>query len=364
MKPLISNKQYVLLLIAFITGSVLLLSFMDNNLKQDAWSAVPAGFLLSLPFILCYIHLCKRFPGKNILQINDIVYGAVLGRVVSLFYVVYFFVLTSFNMRDMGEFYTGFILPGAPMLSFIVVAALVSSYAVNKGLVPIARICVFIVTYNVITMITTGVMLIPKIDLRNFLPMFETPLPQLLRGYHIIAALPFGEAFVFMMVMPGVENPRKLTSLTLGGVAASGLILLLLSLRNTAVLGPASAILVGNTYQTARMINVGDILTRIELFTAIAITLSLFIKITTCHFALIKGVTHMLNLRTGKPLIVPLALICAVMGYIAFQSIIEHFTYAGEYHMFYPLLPEFILPPVTILVAALRHRGGAQRAAT
>lgn len=363
MKPIILPRQYVMLVIVFIVGSVLLLSFMDNMLMQDAWSAIPGGLLISLPFILCYAYLCKRFPGKNILEINDIVFGVVIGRFLSLFYVVFFFALLSFNLRDMADFYTGLVLTDTPLSFFLVVTALVSSYAVGKGIVPLARLCVFILGYTLITIAFTSLLLTTRMDLNNFLPAFETPLPVLLRGYHIIAALPLCEVFVFMMVMPGVDRPEKLTRMTLSGVGVAALLLLIISLRNTAVLGMSSSIQVGNSYQAVRMISIGDLFTRIELFLAISITSCLFVKIATCHFALVKGVTHVLGLRTGKPLIVPLGLLCVVLGYICYDSTIAHATLTSKYNMFYPLMPEFILPPVTVLVAALRHRSGVQKAA-
>ena len=364
MKQKIRSDQYVLLLIAFLAGNVLLLSLLDNALKQDAWTAIPAGWLLSMPFILCYVHLCKRFPGRNLMEINDTVFGIVLGRIVSVLYVLYFVILLSFNLRDLGDFYIGLVLPDTPMISYLIVVALVSAYAVNKGMVAISRISIFIVINAVFVIVSTAIMLIGNMDMSNFLPMFEASPINLLRGYHIMTALPFCEVFVFMMVMPGVDKPQRLTRLTLMGVGGGAALLLAVSMRNTAVLGNASSILVGNSFQSVRIISIGEILTRIEMLVAIAITLCLFIKITTCHFALVKGVTHVLGLHSGKPLILPLALICVVLSYIAFDSSVAHAAYASKYHMFYPLLPEFILPPLTVLVAVLRRLGGTQKATT
>lgn len=350
----ISSSQLLFLISGFILGSVLLLSFEDNTLKQDSWLGVIAAFVACAPFVLAIAMLVRRFPGKNFIDILSTIYGTYLGKALFLLYVGLFFLLLSFNMRDLADFYIGFIMPETPMAVLLIITMLVGGYAVHKGIAPIAKVGFLSVIYSFATVIITFLLLLKDMDFSNFLPIVAVPVDKFIQGSHILTALPYGEVFVFLMVMPSMRSEKKPARYVLGGVGAAAFAFLMITVRNIAVLGPSSAIYSGNSYQAVRMINIGEFLTRVELLTAIGITLSLFVKISVLFYATVAGATQLLKLQSHSSLILPLGSLAVVSAMIAFDSTVTHSYVAGRYHAFFTLLYTFIIPPLSLLIAVIR----------
>ncbi len=354
----VPSSQYRLLVTAFVVGSSLLLSFIDNMVRQDAWLVVVISFLFAFPFLAVYVLLAKKLPGKNLMEINDAVFGPVIGKIMSLLYLGYFFILISFNVLDMADFYIGSVMRETPKMPLIAIALAVAGYGVCKGIRTIAKAGFLSVAFTIITILATSALLIKDMDLSNFLPVMEAPKHTLAQSIHIFAALPYCEAFVLMMVMPSVGNGEKVGRTTLAGAFIGMLLLLLISVRNTAVLGPTTALFATNSYMAVRLIDVGEFFTRVELFVAISLIGALFIKVMVLLYAMITGFKTVFGLKSATALIVPVGGLITVLATIAFSSTVSH-AYAGmRYHAFFPLLFEFILPPVTLLVACIRKLPG------
>lgn len=350
----LSPTQLMFLISGFILGSVLLLSFEDNALKQDSWLGIIAAFAACTPFILAIATLARKFPGMNFIDILGAIYGRILGKAIFTLYIGIFFILLSFNMRDLADFYIGFIMPETPMPAILIIAMLVGAYAVHKGIASIAKIGFLSVVYSFCTVLITFLLLIKDMDFTNFLPVFDVPFNAFVQGTHILTALPFGEVFVFLMVLPSMRSEKRPARYVYAGVGITALTFLTITVRNTAVLGPSSAIYAGNSYQAARMINIGEFLTRVELLTAIGITITLFTKISVLLYATVTGVSQALKLRSQSSLILPLGALAVVLALIAFNSTVVHDYVAGRYHAFFTLLFAFIIPPLSLLVAAIR----------
>ncbi|MFZ5975665.1 MAG: GerAB/ArcD/ProY family transporter [Bacillota bacterium] len=350
----ISPAQFMLLMASFIVGSSLLLWFTDNIAKQDAWLVIATAFVVSIPFILSYAFLAKRFPGKSLIQISDIIYGPVLGKLISILYISYFLFLLSLNMLDLADFYMGFIMPETPTLVFLTVFGIICAYAVRKGIETIARISVFSLIYAFIVVAVTFLLLLGNIDLDNFLPMLQLSVKDYIQSTHIVAAIPFCEVAVFLMVFPSLNTTKKAGKYTMGGFAVAAFTLLLISVRDTAVLGPSAAIYSSAAYAAARLINIGEVLTRIEILVALGITVTLFIKVCVLFYASVTSVEQLFRVRSSSRLIVPIGIIAVVIAMSLFDSIIAHRENGALYHAIYALPFEFIIPPLSLLIAKIR----------
>jgi spore germination protein KB len=350
----ISSSQLMYLLICFILGSVLLLSFEDNTLKQDSWVGIVAAFIACTPFVLSVAFLAKKFPGKSLIDILSIIYGRILGKAFFVLYAGYFFILLSFNLRDLADFYIGYIMPETPMAVFLIITMLVSGYAVHKGIASIAKVGFLSAIYSFLSIIITFLLLLKDMDFTNFLPMFAVPADKFIQGTHILSALPFGEVFVFLMVMPSLRTGQNPVKVVYGGVGIAAVAFLIITVRNIAVLGPSSAIYAGNSYQATRIINIGEFLTRVELLTAIGITIGLFTKISVLFYATVKSTSQLFQLKSDNALLLPLGGLAIVLAIIAFDSTIAHQYVAGRYHAFFSLLFAFIIPPLSLLIAVIK----------
>ncbi len=350
----LKTSQLTPLTISFILGSALLITMVDGITAHDTWMVVIAGFVLCLPFLLIYAHLAKRFPGKSLIEMNDVIFGKVVGKIVSAIYVAYFFLLLTFNINDAAGFYVGYVMPDTPDMAFLIIFTLVCAFAVHRGLVAIAKVSLATTALAVTVVALTTLMLIGNMDFSNLLPMFDKPLGRYVQAVQIVVELPFLEIVSLLMVMPLIKDNRKLTRSWITGAAVAAVLMLAIVLRNTLVLGGASNILGENSFEAIRLINIGEFLTRIELLIAINYTTFFFIKISVLYYVTLNGISQLLRLERANALILPLGSIAVVFAYIKVDSAVIHAIWGAQYAPVFSFPCTVFFPLLMLIVAALR----------
>lgn len=353
----ISNLQLMFLIISFIFGSVFYFSFIDGIAHHDSWLAIIAGYLISLPIILSFAAISKSYPNKNLIQISDSIFGSYIGKVISFLYCLFFFWQFMLDLKEVGIFYTSYIMPETPMPVFIIIFALTSGYAVKKGIEVIARISSIIVFYGILITVLTFLLLLRDMDFSNFLPIFDIPMEKYIQSAHIIMAIHFSGIIVFLPIMSFTNNSKKLTGYVVKSVTIGAIVILAISIRNTSVLGPSSAIYLDASYQAVRQIDIGDILTRVELVIALGLTISLFIRTCVLFYATVSCFSQLLRLNSYHALILPIGGIAVIIGLIVHGSSIGMFNDATNYYPFLVFPFEVIFPLLSLLITKIRYKG-------
>ncbi len=354
MSDKIKTNQFIFLGVSFIMGSKLLITMVDGITGQDTWLVVIGGFLISIPFLLIYAHLAKRFPGKTLIQMNDIIFGKVVGKIISVVYLLYFFSLLTFNITDLSGFYTVYVMPGTPEMVFIVVLVLVSAFAVKRGMAAVTKLGMLAAIFAVGTATLTSALLIGNMDFSNFLPVLEKPVMTYVQATNIIVELPYLEVVAMLMLMPLIGDFKKITRSWVTGVLIAALLILLIVVRDTAVLGPASNILGDNSYEAVRLINIGEFLSRIELFIALNNTALLFIKTSVLYYATVTAFSQIFKIEKSNSLILPLGSIAMVFAAVKVESAVIHTVWGAQYAPVFSFPCTILFPVLMVIVAAVR----------
>ncbi len=93
----ISEKSLKHAIACFVLCSSLLIAFVTHMSKNGTWICAIAGWIIALPIVFVFVKLAEKFPSKDIIEINDIVFGKVAGKFLSVLYVFHFFALTFLN---------------------------------------------------------------------------------------------------------------------------------------------------------------------------------------------------------------------------------------------------------------------------
>ncbi|MHB1314185.1 MAG: GerAB/ArcD/ProY family transporter [Christensenellales bacterium] len=352
--PEIKRSQYTYLLAAFIMGSYLIMTFVKKLGAHDLWIIIVSGFLLSVPLLLCFVLLSKKFPNLNLAQILETVYGRIGGKAVAFLYFLNFLLLSSFNHTDVASFYGSVVMPETPQVVFLVVFGLLCAFAASRGIAAVAKISLLVVVYTLLTSSIATLLLAGKIDLKNFLPFFEMPAGDYLQASGIYAVISFGEAVILLSFMPMVKNKVKLPRYTVAGMAVALLFYLVVIFRDTSVLGPAHMVYNQSAYQSARMINIADFITRVELLITASLTSILFIKNSVLLYGLANTFRQIFGLKSYRPILLPLGSIAVVLALVKFPSEIAHLNWGLHYAFFYSMFFNVLFPLATLLVAKLR----------
>jgi spore germination protein KB len=257
----ISYREYLFLVFNHIIGYTLVLSFTDSVAKQDSWLVILSGFLTAIPFVLLYAVLAKRFPSKTLLEVYRLVFGKWIGTAVSFLYVLLFLVVLGFYLRDLEEFYTGFIQPETPPVLFVVVALTAAAYGIMTGIEFLAKMSFPFAVLSILSIVVTFVFLIGKMDFSNFLPVLRQPPKTYLSSISQFALVPCGQMMFLLMLTPKLRSARRLPRYSLLGLALGVSGFLLISIRNTAVLGPMASLVNSASYDATSLIDIGDIFT-------------------------------------------------------------------------------------------------------
>lgn len=347
----ISWNQYILLYFGFI-NSIALIFLPAAKAKHLIWLAVLASIMAGLFYVYVYVTLALMFPGKTFFAINDLVFGAYVGKLISASYLWFFLLSTALNLRVFGNFFT-VLYPETPLLVFLVMTILVSAMAVRRGIEVIARCAQFLVPITIIFAFFTTSMLIKDMDIRNLLPVAGISWKDFLQATQAVTSFLFGETIVFIMIIPYLNKVREAKK-SIIPLLLAGLYLAVITARNTAVLGIAGTIVQYPSFEVLKTINIGDILTRLEIIIAISFLFMGFLRISLFYYGLVLGTAQLLKLRSYKPLINPLAALITCLSIINFENVHEDFVFANFYFPLYSFPFQVGLPLLALVVAMLR----------
>ncbi len=356
-KGRISGRQLMFCVASFIHGSTLLSSFVVGITKQDTWVAIIAAFAVCVLLALMYITISKKFPGKNIISINDIVFGKVFGKVVSILYLWFFLSLTFLNTREVGNFVIGFVMPLTPLVAISVLIILTCAYAINKGIMTLARISFLCMILMISVIVLNTLLLWPDMNFSNFAPSFTLPLIDYVHGTHTLAILPFSEIMVFLMIFPYVDEKYDIKKPFLKGIFIGFVVMLLTAVRDWAALGSIATMVSELTFQAVRIINVGEIFTRMEVLFAIILFVLQFFKISILFYATTLGVAQIFGLKSYKPLVPVIGAIVVCLSIVVWNSVAEA-SYWGMYvAAVYSTFFEVVIPGITLIIVIAKGFG-------
>lgn len=358
-KEQISARQLMFSAACYITGSSLLTTYITVTTKQETWIAVIAGYLVSLLIIGLYAILVHLYPGKDIVQISIIVFGNVFGRIVSLLFIYYFFSLTFLNTRNIGEFLNGFVMPQTPMVALLIMFIFICVWAVRCGVETMTRYSTLFVGIVLFVLFITSVLLIKDMKLSNLLPVFSLPMIKYVQATHTMAILPFCEVFTFFMIFPFVKEKNKINGAVAKGLTIGFAILLCTILRNAAVLGPLIPMLSSPNFEVIRLIDIGHVLTRMDILYVGVLLMISFFKVTIALFATVTAISRVFNLHSYRFIVLAVGALTVVFSLEAFGSVAESSFWGANVAVVYSTFFEVVLPVATLLTAACRKMWNA-----
>lgn len=360
MKRKISSAQLLFSVASFIVASRMITKVLYSYLKQDSWIGILLGYLISLPVLMIYGALAKRFPSKNIIEISEAVFGKILGKIISACYTFYFMSLAVLYTRSVGTFVKTIILPNTPMALILILFVFICSWAVKKGIIGLTGCSTVLAAISAVLIIFNFLLLFKELEFKNFLPAFAMQPKNYLIGAHVVAAQSLCEIFVFFMLVPHMQKPEEFGRTARAGVTVATVILLIVTARDIAVLGSYTVVSTMPSFSVLRLIDVGDIFTRLEsLYTAIHISL-LFFNVSILYYATVSGFSRLLNVKSHQCFIHIFGALMITGALSVFESSYEHTQWNSSAAAIYATLFLFFLPAATLIAAAIRRLPGKE----
>lgn len=355
----VNGLDFMFAIACFIQSSSLLSSFFVSITRQDSWIVVIFGMLLCLPLVWVYKKLIESFPEKNLFGILQTIYGKYLGSFFCALYLLFFFILTTLNLSDLGQFVKSTIMIQTPLIVISATFMLTSCWAIFVNELHHMVKYGFIMTLTSLSIVFITILLtINLMNFENFLPIFDLPPITYVQGTNIIVTIPFSEIVIFLMVTNGVKTGDKgFFYYLLGGVIIGCITMLLVVVRDIAVLGNTISLFAMPSFETLRMVSVTQALSRMEIVFAFILITLLFFKVTWLYYVTVLGTAQLLRFQDSKRLILLIGALAVTCGFILYPDALAHNESGQKIVPFVWPVFEIILPTVTLLIAKIRGFG-------
>lgn len=347
-----TSRQLMILIVLFLFGSSVVVGVnINSDVGQDSWLSLIFSFAFSIPAVLVISRIIILCPHKNIYEIFDDLFGKKIGKILNLWFVLHVLYSGSIVLRNFSEFVEITTLSDTPPLPVMLSLVLIVIYLAKSDIKIFSRwgsICLAII---MLTVTFTMMLSVPVIDSDYIKPILGHSFMQMTISAFSIFMVPFSQIIVFLGLVDffDIKNKEKRTGLF--GILITGLLLLVIMIRNIMVLGaPLLKDTFFSSYEAARILRLGEFLTRIEGVITINFILAGITKITVFAIVLARGLAHLSKNSDYKKLVVPACLLILAICPFLFDNIIDLFDFAPIFGKL--IIPIQVLLPITIWICA------------
>lgn len=353
-KGCISGWEFLFSVFCFMQGTMLRSGFIISVTRNDSWAMAFTGLLLALPIVGIYAALLYSFPGKSLVEIDDIIFGPVLGKAVSILYLFFFLSLCALNTRDLGDFVVGYMMPETPIAAINLLFLLVCVYAIYKNMKTLLRLSIVFCILAVGAIVFNFILILKDVQVDFLKPFFRLPPMKYVQGTVSVTAVPMGEVLAFIMLAPMLKKSQKAGKPLLFGLTSSAVFMAVVIVRDIITLGPLVSVVSLASFESVRYVSLAGVLTRMESLYAVVLIILFLFKVSILLYAFVLGLSELLNLKSYLPLTLLSASLVFFYSLFVFESVMENMNWGASTAPFFSLTFEFLLPAVSLLVACLR----------
>lgn len=356
----LSLNQAVFSIVLFNFGSSVVMG-ISTSVKQDTLLSILLATLVAVPLFLMYARILKLFPQKGLFEISETLFGKAGGILVTLLFVWYSIHLAALVLRNFSEFTQSSSMLETPQLPIMILMLLTTIYLARSNIHAIGKwsvVAFFLVLIVVLATFTTS---LRQINIDDILPILEHPPALIAQTGFQIFSFPYAESVIFLCLGSSFskQKPKKIF---LRSLVLIFIIFLLVFTRNLVLLGQKMMeISFFPSYVTARIIEIGDFLARIEGLISSNFLLAGIVKISVCLLVAAKGLTHLFHLNHHRSMVAPVGMLVLALCTILYKNTMDMFNFLN-YYAYYAFPFQVILPLVILITGEIYVRKQKKKA--
>lgn len=333
------------------------ISVIIKLMGTAAWYGTLISSIVSIFFFLFVYLLMKRFPGKNLMQIFDIVLGGVVGKILSILFVAYIIFYAGSSLREFLEMIKAYNLPYTqPSLiigSFIAVSVLIAYY----GLEGLGRISAIFFIPVIIGILLILVLSIPNYNFDSLKPFWGYGIKQTLYAGFLRSSA-YDEAVMLAIIINSIHGLKNFKRAGILSISIAGIVISVSVLLNIAAFEYTSAAENTSTvFQMARMIYFNRFFQRLESIFLFIWVIASVITVSVAFYFSMHVYCQAFKIKNHRPLILPFAFLLFMIA--IYQ---ENFSQVIDQNIVimrsYSFIFVYGVPILVLLVALLRGKKG------
>lgn len=354
-KEVISDKQGISIISLFIMGSSLIL-ITGGQSKKDVWIAIILAILTALPIVLVHARFLVLFPGRDLYDILEIVFGKYIGKGIIVLFVSYTFFLAGLVLRVFGDFISVVSLQQTPKIIAMCMIGFLCIWAAKEGIETIGR-CAKFFNIVIISFILIGTLLLTKhMNINNLNPILAEGIKPVIKGTFQALIFPFTQTIVFTTFLSSLKS-KSVYKTYLFGLLIGGLILYLISVCDILILGVHNAeSMYFPSYAGIRSLKIRGISAGFEILFTSSFIIAGFIKVCMCLLSTCNGISKIFGFYDYRFIVTPIGLLVINLSYFIHDSVMEKAEFASDIYPGYAFPFQVILPILILIVAEIKKK--------
>ncbi|MWV43243.1 endospore germination permease [Paenibacillus sp. HJL G12] len=358
-KAKITSTQFAILMYMYILGTAAIVQPHTIAIiaGSDEWMTMLLSTFIQLGFGWLYMKLSLKYPDQTVVEYSQQILGKFAGWVMGLLYLIFFLILDAYILRTVSGFLGSVILFRTPLDVISLVYMIPVIYGVFLGLGVIGRATEILFPIAILVFVLSSIMLIPKIEVGNLLPIFPNGVLPSVKGLYPIIGFPTMDVIVVLMLVRFIVDKKKTRKYFYIASVAAPFTLVLISLFTISVLGVEETIRAPYVvYDLAKEIRIERIFERVEAVVGIIWMSTTFVKITLCYYAITITTLQLFKLTSYKFVIVPFLFVVLPMSKWVIDNPAELEYFLGYVYTIFAFFPCFLFPVLLLVLGSLRQR--------
>lgn len=333
-----TDKEAICMVSMFVMGTPLI-SGVSKVGKADSWICLIIAAVIALIFNLMYARLLSSYQGMNILEINESIFGKVIGTVINIIIFLYCLYAAMFIFRGTVQFMSLIGLDRTPETVTGLLIVIAGVITLKEGIKVFSRCCVFFLLTSAFVIALIIILLCSLVDFQNLTPILYQEKEVLFQAIFADVNFPLTQTFIFLILIKNLKSKKSYYKAFAGGATIAAVVLIILAIISISILGEAEY---ENAfypiYMVMRRINIGDFIQRVEMAVIIVFMLYAFVKEMIYLFAISEVASHILKLDDYKFMSMPLVFLVSILSYLVYSSVITQRHLESMYPYFSWLL--------------------------
>ncbi|MFC4768660.1 GerAB/ArcD/ProY family transporter [Effusibacillus consociatus] len=352
----INSWQTASLFLAFMTGSAIINipAPLTGAAKNGAWLSLLIANGIGFLLLACVLYLHRQYPGLTFIDYSRKTLGSWLTVVIAVPFLSTVFLMLSNIVLDIGGFFTSTMMKETPLYVFNSLILMTAALTARAGIEVMARMFTLLLYIMVTLVFAVLLFVLPYYRPEHLLPVFPKGIKPILHGAYMAWGFPYAELILFSMILPFTSKERKspLVKFMFLAHLVNGVSLVTVIVCTIMAIGPLAGEIKYSVFQLARLINVQEIIERIESVIGFTLIAGSYMKATIVLFILNLALSQLLKLQDDRLLIFPVALVSLLLSLTMFKNEAE---FVENVTVVWPLLITTVgvLPVLLITVVTL-----------
>jgi spore germination protein KB len=180
----------------------------------------------------------QKFPGKTLVEYTSMVLGRVLGKILGMFIVIYFFIVAASTVTMYIHHLTDFLLPQTPFLVVTALHVFVICYLVWKGPEVVGRTAVVAYGTAIAFFILVFMASLAEINFGRLTPFFDSGVGPVFKASLVADTFTGKVPLIAAMLLPLVQDQKKAYRSAVSGLLIGGSFFIFYFIVELMVMGP------------------------------------------------------------------------------------------------------------------------------